>query len=300
MRFTALAAACLALATLPLSGAAQDLPLSGLLIEGEGWKLVAEGYQFTEGPAVDDAGNLYFVDVPASKIYKHDVASGKTSVFVSDSGKASGLMFGGDGRLYACQNGARAIVAYDKEGKATTICSDVDVNDLVVTRNNRIYWTDPKNKQVWTTDVAGNKRVVDQGIARPYGIILWPDQKTLVVADSGSDKLWTFRIAADGGLEFKQPYYTCYLSSGKTVSSADGMTVDTVGRLYVTTEAGLQVQDTQGRLSGVIASPQPKFLSNVVFAGPNLDTLYVTCTDKVYSRKVQAKGVRNFGEPAGK
>src|SRR4051812_7494400 len=78
---------------------AQDLPLKDMLIAGEDWKLVGEGYKFTEGPAVDGQGNVFFVDVPASKIYKIDVAKQNTvSVFVEDSFRASGLMFGGDGR----------------------------------------------------------------------------------------------------------------------------------------------------------------------------------------------------------
>ena len=74
------------------------------------------------------------------------------------------------------------------------------------------------------------------------------------------------------------------------------MTVDSRGRLYVATYAGLQVFDTQGRISGVILSPQSKRLTNVVFGGPKLDTLYVTCTDKVYRRKTQATGIRFFDQ----
>lgn len=275
---------------------AQDMPLAQLLIEGEGWKEVAAGYQFTEGPAVDDGGNVFFVDVPASKIFKIEVATNTVTTFVADSGKASGLMFGGDGRLYACQSGARAIVSYDAEGKAKTVCEDVDVNDLVVTKDNRVYWTDPKHHQVWFCDANGKKRVVDEGIEGPNGIILWADQRTLVVSDSPTTSVWTFRVAVDGGLEFKQPYSTLMKpAAAKGGTGADGMTVDAAGRTYVTTLWGLQVFDPSGRLSGTIAKPNDKFMSNVVFAGPQLDTLYVTCTDKVFSRKVKATGVRNFG-----
>ena len=72
------------------------------------------------------------------------------------------------------------------------------------------------------------------------------------------------------------------------------MTVDTRGRLYVATHAGLQMFDSTGRISGVILSPQNKRLSNVVFGGDKLDTLYVTCTDKIYRRKTKATGTRYF------
>jgi len=100
---------------------AQDMALSQVLIDGEGWQQVAEGFKFTEGPAVDAAGNLYFTDIPNDRIHKLDVASGKLSVFVENSYKTNGLMFGSDGRLYGCQNGQQRIVAFDSQGNATTI-----------------------------------------------------------------------------------------------------------------------------------------------------------------------------------
>jgi len=275
------------------------MPLTQILLPGEDWQVVSSGHQFTEGPAADGDGNLYFVDVPASKIFKLDVASGKVSTFVEDSGKASGLAFGGDGQLYAAQNGTRAIVKYDAEGKATKVADDIDVNDLAVTRHNEIYITDPKNHRVWYISASGEKKIVDEGIERPNGVTLWPDQKTLVVADSASDHLYAFRVNADGTLAARQPYYTLQLTSaaviaGKKASAADGLKVDSSGRVYCASEAGLQVFDTQGRLSGVIAKPQAKFLSNVAFGGPQGNTLFVTSSDKVYARKVQPTGVSNW------
>lgn len=270
---------------------AQDLPLRDILLEGESWQLVADGYKFTEGPAVDGAGNAYFTDVPNDKIYKID-GEGNMSVFVDDSQRTNGLMFGPDGRLYGCRNGAKQIVAWDAAAEASVIAEEVSSNDIVVAGDGGVYFTDPANQQVWYVDPEGNKRVVDRGITFPNGLILWPDQRTLVVGDTRSDKLWTFRVETDGGLAFKQPYSTMQLLPGKTESGADGMTVDSVGRLYVATHAGVQVFDTQGRLSGVIAKPQNAFLSNVVFGGPELNWLYATCTDKVYRRKLHAQGVR--------
>jgi gluconolactonase len=279
--------------------AAQDMPLSQILVEGEPWRLAAEGYQFTEGPAADRHGNVFFVDVPASKIFKLDLASGAVSLFAENTGRASGLKFAADGRLFACQNGARAIVAYDEKGQPTTICNDIDVNDLVLTHDNHVYVTDPRNHRVWHVDPRGAKRMVDEGIERPNGIALWPDQRTLVVADSAGEYLWNFRITDDHSLEFKQPYSmlqltTAAVRAGEKRSGADGVTVDAVGRVYVASQAGLQVFDTAGCLSGVIAKPQEKALSNVVFAGANLDLLVVTSADKVYWRKTQARGLSAF------
>ena len=281
------------LAAISSTSLAQDMPLSQILIEGEEWKLVAEGYQFTEGPAVDAAGNLFFVDVPTSKILKVDTKSGSVSEFVTDSGKASGLMFGSDGRLYACQSANRQVVAYDKEAKPTVIATDLDVNDLVVSRKGDIYVTDYKNSRVWHISPEGKKQIVDEGIAKPNGVILWPDEQTLVVSDNAGGSLWAFRIGEGGKLEHKQPYYTLELGPQKSPSQADGMTVDVAGRLFVATSQGLQVFDPSARLAGILLKPQKKFLSNVAFAGEKLDTLYVTCADKVYSRKLKTQGFSN-------
>jgi sugar lactone lactonase YvrE len=277
---------------------AQDMPLTDVLIDGESWQLVAEGFKFTEGPAVDAAGNLYFTDIPNNRIHKVD-AGGKLGVFVDQSGGANGLMFGPDGRLYACQNGRQKIVAYDSAGEATTIADGVKSNDLVVNRQGDVYFTDPENHQVWLVKSKGEKRVVDTGIGFPNGVILWPGQGTLVVADTRGPHLWTFRIEPDGSLAHKQPYYTCQVPPLKTESGADGLTVDTAGRLYATSALGLQMFDPTGRLGGAIAKPQNAWLSNVCFGGPKLDTLYVTCGDKVYRRKTKATGVV-YASPAEK
>ncbi len=282
---------------------AQDMSLGQVLIDGQDWQLVAEGYKFTEGPAVDRQGNVFFTDIPANRIHKIDTA-GKVSLFAENTAGSNGLMFGPDGRLYACRSGARQIVAYDAagqkaSGKFRIVAEDIDSNDLVVTSAGHIYVTDPPKKQVWHIDPKGVKRVVAKGFA-PNGIILWPDEGTLVVTDSDAPHLWTYRVEADGSLKYGERYYQpLALPPGRDRPGSDGMTVDREGRLYVCTHAGLQMFDPTGRLGGVIRKPQEKFLSNVVFGGEKLDYLYVTCTDKVYRRKVKPIGAPYFLRAGG-
>jgi sugar lactone lactonase YvrE len=69
------------------------------------------------------------------------------------------------------------------------------------------------------------------------------------------------------------------------------MTVDTEGYLYVATRLGIQVCDQPGRVVAVIRRPQASVLTNVVFGGPQLDTLYATAGDKVFRRRVRRRGV---------
>ncbi len=270
---------------------AQDMPLSQVLIDGEGWQLLSEGHAFTEGPATDKEGNVFFTDIPNNRIHKITV-DGKVSVFAEETAKTNGLMFGPDGRLYGCRNGDRKIVAYDSAGKMQTIAEDIDSNDLVVGSDGRIFVTDPPNQRVWLVTLTGEKKIVASGF-RPNGIILWRDETTLVVTDSDIPYLWAFRVDADGNLSAKDKYYgPLMLPPGREKPGSDGMTIDKDGRLYVTTASGVQMFDPTGRLGGTILKPQPnKPLSNVCFGGPGLSDLYVTNGDKVYRRKTKTAGV---------
>lgn len=272
---------------------AQDMPLSQVLIEGEGWQLVGEGYRFTEGPAVDARGNVYFTDVPESKIYKID-GEGKITLFADNTANTNGLMFGPDGRLYGCRNGDKRIVAYKTDGSFETIVDGVNSNDIVVNSRGGVYFTDPGGERVWYVSPQREKRLVAEGF-RPNGVILWPGEGTLVVTDSDRSHLWTFRVEPDGSLKYRERYYLpLTLTTGSSRPGSDGMTVDDAGRLYVATLAGVQMFDPTGRQGGVILKPQNLFLSNVVFGGPKFNHLYVTCTDKVYRRRVKPIGTPYF------
>ena len=272
-----------------------NAPVLQILIPGQEWQLVSEGHKFTEGPAVNDRGEVFFTDIPNNRIYRIGL-DGKVSVFKENTGGANGLMFGGDGKLYACANGRKQIVAYDEAGGEEVIVPEAESNDLVVLED-RGYFTDPNNKRVWHVNPQLEKSVSDTGIERPNGILVSPDQSLLYVADTRGQFVYSFQIQPDGSLAHKQRYFHLHLRDGSTQSGADGMTVDTRGRLYVTSEMGLQVFDQAGRVNAIISKPQRAWLSNVVFGGPNLDELYVTCGDKVFKRKTRAKGVLSWKQP---
>ena len=261
-----------------------------LLENGKGWELVSEGYKLTEGPAIDSSGNVFFTDIPNNRIHKIAV-DGKVSVFREDSGGANGTMFGPDGRLYVCQNGRRRIVAYTADGTESVIAEGVNSNDLAINRKGEIYFTEPPTKRVWFIDANHNKRVVHEGIESPNGVLLSADQSLLYVTDYRGKWVWSFQVQPDGSLANGQPFYRLETPDDSSISNADGMTVDADGYLYVATRAGLQVCDQAGRVVAILDKPQDAPLTNVVFAGPDLQTLYVTAGDKVYKRHVRRRGV---------
>jgi len=260
-----------------------------ILDPGKEWELLGEGYKFSEGPAVDKEGNVYFTDIPNNRIHKIDL-NGKITVWKENSGGANGMMFGPDGRLYVCQSGRRRIVSYSPDGAETVLAEGVDSNDLAVTAQNELYFTDPPNHRVWFIDRKGNKRVVFTGIEFPNGLRLSPDQALLTVADSRGKWVWSFQVEPDGSLVNGEQFYRLETSDDSSESGADGMTYDTEGFLYVATRIGVQVCDQPGRVNAIITKPQDASLSNLVFGGPGMQWLYVTNRDKVYRRHLLRKG----------
>lgn len=287
MRFAA--TVLLAICSVTPAVFAQDMPLSQVLIDGEDWELIGEGYQFTEGPAVNRAGEVYFTDVRGNTIYRIGLDQ-QVSIFDDQAGGTSGMMFGADDRLYACRNREKKIVAYNADGSLDVLVEGIGCNDMLVTSDGGIYWTDPRTEKVWYRSPDGDVRAVIEGL-RTNGIILWPHEGTLVVTDHFEPRLWAYRVEEDGSLTHGEAYYApLRMLPGAEIPRSDGMTVDRDGRLYVATDAGLQMFDPTGRMGGVIHKPQQAFLSNVVFGGPELSYLYVTCQDKVYRRKTKTAG----------
>jgi sugar lactone lactonase YvrE len=172
------------------------------------------------------------------------------------------------------------------------IADGIAGNDLCVRENGDVYVTEPENKQIWLVTKAGEKRVVGKagGLEFPNGVLLSADQGLLFVADSRGQFVWSYQVQPDGSLRHKQRYFHLHLPDAGN-SGADGMTTSTKGHLYIATAAGLQISDQPGRVNAILPRPQNKWLSNVCFGGRNLDTLYVTCGDKLYRRKVNAQGV---------
>jgi sugar lactone lactonase YvrE len=284
----------------PIKAGAGSNQLKEILVPGEDWKLVAEGYKFTEGPCVNEKGEVFYNDVPNSKTYKVGL-DGKLSVFLEDSKKGDGQAFGPDGRLYAVAGAADQIVAYDAAGKATVIAEGFKGNDLVVLHNGGMYVTNPgwngtDPSKIWYISPTGEKKVVDTGLRFSNGITVSPDQTLLYVDDSRTHWVFSYQIQPDGSLAYKQKYYHLHMPDTADDSGADGMRTDKDGRLYVATRMGIQICDQAGRVNCIVPTPNGK-VANLTFGGENFDTIYAACGDKIYSRKVKVKGSNAYQAP---
>ena len=270
---------------------------TNLVIPGEDWELVSSGHEYTDSPVVNSAGDLFFADVEAGTIHRVS-ADGNVSVFAKPGRGIGGLAFGPDGRLYGCHRALRQIVAFDADGRMTRIIGDTDCNDLVILQNGTGYYTDPANRAVWRFDANDKRQLASEGIRSPNGIAVSPDQTLLSVGDAGGRFTHSFQIQKNGELAYGQEYDHVHVRDADRSSRSDGMTVDTEGRRYLTTPMGLQVFDQPGRCHLIFnLPPNTEWISNVSFGGNDLDTLYVTGRDKVFRRKIAAKGVHSWQTP---
>ena len=275
--------------------------LSALLIPGEEWQVAAEGYRFTEGPAVDAKGEVFFNDIPASKSYRIAL-DGKVTEIVADSKRANGQHFGPDGRRYVVATGEQKVLAFDANGQVATMAEGIAGNDIVVAHNGNAYVTHPlankdETSKVWLIRPGGQKVEVDSGAVRyANGVALSPDQSLLYVADYRSHWIYSYQVQPDGTLANKQKYFWLHAPDTADDAGPDGMRCDREGRLYVATRLGVQICDQPGRVHAIIPTPNRR-VSNVVFGGEKFDTLFATAGDKVYKRKLNTTGAQSWDAP---
>jgi gluconolactonase len=281
-------------------GQSKNQVLADILIPGEDWQLVGEGYQFTEGTGGNAAGEVYFQDVPRSETFKigHD---GKPVLLYSNANKASGTAFGPDGAYYTAAGGSKQVLKYSGSNKAEVIADSLSGNDIIVAHNGNVYLTAPiwpNAGKLFLVRKSGEKVQLDEGLKFPNGLTLSPDQTQLYVTESGSHWVWVYNIKADGTLAHKQKFGWLHVPDTEENAWSDGLKCDTAGRIFVTSRIGIQVLDQQGRVNAILPTPPSNSqTSNVYFGGANLDVLYVTAGDKVFRRKLRTKGVHAFQPP---
>jgi gluconolactonase len=291
---------------------------------------------FTEGPAVDAEGNVYFSDIVNNRIMKR-TADGALSVWRADSGRANGNMFDAQGRLVTCEGaefgdgGRRRITRTDMRTGEVEVLTDRyegkrynSPNDLVIDNRGRTYFTDPRYKEdrsdlemdveaVYRLDPDGRvTRLLQQPtVQKPNGIAIAPDNRTLYVVDSnpaagGNRKIWAFDLSTDGLPANRRLVYDFAPGRG-----GDGMRTDVDGNLWIAAGVsrarhanetadvppGVYVVTPQGNLLGRIPVPEDS-ITNVAFGGPDLKTLYIVAGKSLFSIRANVAGNVVYPPPA--
>ncbi len=273
---------------------------TSIIAAGAKVEKLAGGFKFTEGPAVDAEGNVFFTDQPNNRIHKWSV-DGKLTVFHDKPGRANGLYFDRNGNLLACADLDNELWSIDMKGRVTVLVKGYKgkklngPNDLWEDLKGGIYFTDPFYKRpYWNRgpmeqdgqhvyylypDRKKLIRVTDD-LVTPNGIIGTPDGKKLYVADLGARKTYVYNINADGTLSGKKLF--CSMGS-------DGMTIDSEGNVYLTGR-GVTVFNSAGEKIEHI-DVDARWTANVCFGGRDRHTLFITAQESLFTLRMRVKGV---------
>ena len=284
-------------ATVRVPAASQAAP--SVLAPGAKVLELGKGFQFTEGPAADDEGNVCFSDVRASRTYRWSPEEG-VSIFRENTHSANGLAFDAAGNLFVCESASGRIVEIDPKGNVTVVANKYQgkrfnqPNDLWIDPKGGIYFSDPiygraektqDGEHVYyvTPDRRRVVRVIDD-MVRPNGLVGTPDGKTLYVADHGAGKTYRYAVNADGTLRDK----TLFAPNG-----SDGMKLDSQGNVYLTTDAVL-VYNPSGKLIARIEVPQQP--TNLCFAGKGGRMLFITARSSIYAVQMNVSGAKPLSQ----
>ncbi len=274
-----------------------------LIKEGATLQKLSGDFAFTEGPAADADGNVYFTDQPNDRIMKWSV-DGQLSTYMQPSGRSNGMYFDRKGQLWSCADAKNELWIINKDKKKETVAvKDYQgqrlngPNDVWVSPQGAAYFTDPFYKRDWwdhseqPIDVQGVyllskdhktlTRVIDD-FKKPNGIVGTPDGKKLYVTDIGDSKIYHYKINKDGSL------------SDKTLlceERSDGITLDDQGNLYITNSNGVTVYSMTGEKLLNIPTGEG-WTANVCFGGKDHNILFITASKGLYSMEMNVKGVK--------
>lgn len=271
-----------------------------VIASGAALKQIAKQFAFSEGPAVNKKGDIYFTDQPNDKIWKYDT-KGNLSLFMDKTGRSNGLYFDAKGNLISCADEKDELWSISPNKKVTVLLNNFEgkrlngPNDLWIDPKGGIYFTDPYyQRDYWDRkqpDISGQKVyylpkgkkqpvIVEDSVVKPNGIVGTPDGRYLYVADIQANKTYRYKINANGSLTNRELF---------APQGSDGMTLDNEGNLYITGN-GVTVYDAHGNKLGNIPVPS-HWTGNVCFGGTERNILFITASESVYTLQMNVRGV---------
>ncbi|MDR2913178.1 MAG: SMP-30/gluconolactonase/LRE family protein [Alistipes sp.] len=285
----------------PLAVSAQT---PSIIADGAELQKLGDGFSFTEGPAANSRGEVFFTDQPNDKIFVWSEVEGVRE-WATGLGRSNGMYFDRDGALLSTADAENEIWAIAPDGSHKVLVRKFDdkefngPNDLWVhPTTGDIYFTDPLYARPWwqhrdkemqlagehvylLNRATGKVTLVENGLQKPNGIIGTPDGRTLYVADIGAGETFAYDILPDGSLGNKRFF---------APSGSDGMTIDSLGNVYVTGQ-GVTVFCPAGEQIAQIDVPE-RWTANVTFGGAAGNLLFITASGGVYGLRMNVTGGR--------
>jgi len=244
-----------------------DIP--GVIAAGQTWKFLWQEVGNNGDGILFDDGGLLLAQNDNSQVLKLD-DKGKTKVAYADTHTGGALAMSPKGALFMVQRGLRANVTQLKPQRkllANTYngepldCIGGVINDLTADSKGGVYFT---MGGVYYADPKGV--VTKYGNTTPNGIVLSADEKTLYATNGPA--IAAFDVQPNGSLTNQREFAKLEGPGG-----GDGSTIDKDGRLYVTTNVGVQVLGPDGKHLGTI--PTPRGVITAAFGGKDKKMLYI-------------------------
>jgi gluconolactonase len=269
---------------------------TSIMLPGVDWQEISSGHQLADAPTCDAAGNLFFCDARAGRIYRVG-EDGKTRIFKDQSGRITSMAFAPDGKLYAARD-AKQVVRFNLDGTEEMVLSDVRCQ-RIVTMPTGFYFTDDTTPALQWSTYEGSVSTATPLLEPAAALTPSADHGFMHVA--ARDKQYTrhFQISPSGGLARRQRFGFLHMPYLELSSGVNGMAVDNQGSLYVASTLGVQTLDQLGRVQLILRKPSKSPITGLAFGGAMRDILYVTAGENVYARKLATRGVASF-EPATK
>ncbi len=261
-----------------------------VLIPGEDWQLVAEGFKSTRGPASNANGEIVFADTSNNKLHRIEL-DGKVSVFVEDAAHANCTTVGPDGSVFTISEKSDKLLRYDPSGKMSVVLEGIIGHSILARPDGNLYVTTNDDGlhcpgSVWL--VKDNKKLqVDSGIRFATGMAYRPDQWLLSVAEGHSKRVYSYQINEDGSLGNKERFFHLHVADWDDDSGPESLCYSLEGRQFIATRCGVQITADDGPTQIILPVPDRSRVIGVAIGGPEMDTLFAFCANKIWKRKIR-------------
>lgn len=283
------------------------------------WQPTGPGRHDLRGATCTANGEVYFVDVPANKVYRIDL-DGNVREFLSDAGHANSLSIGPQGQLYAVSSLTGKIMSYDALGRGHLVAEGIHGQYILATPTGGLYVTSNESSSreggvrssrlasakspdgedspnnagtVWFVK-DGKKTRVATGLKFAAGLAYRPDQWLLSVADGHSKWAYSYQINPDGALTNSERFFWFHVPDGEDDAGVEALCYAREGRMLAATRWGIQISADDGPTQVILPLPDRSRVFGVCLGGRDMDTLYAFCGDRIWKRKVKIHAMGAF------
>ena len=272
-----------------------------VIIPGENWELLAEGFKSTRGPSCNANGEVFFADTSANKIERIGL-DGKVTDFVADSGAAHCVTVAADGSLFTVSEKSGKVMHYDTQGKGSVVLDYFKGHSILALPDGTLYLTSNTETastgsmeiilsaempgSVWRLK-DGKQELLATGFKFATGMALRPDQWLLSVAEGHSKWVYSYQVDHQSGqLSNGERFFHLHVADWEDDAGPESLCYSLEGRQFIATKSGVQISADDGPTQVILPVPGGGRVTGVCIGGKDKDTLFAFCGNKIWKRKI--------------